>query len=397
MSTQEADKRSAGRGARGRPAREEPLNESLRRGYPDGLPFAMFAEQMRAWRRMTNATLALDELSRPPAPYSPSETVYESGMVRLLHYRRRRPAKYLEPVLLCYALVNRPYILDLMRGRSVVRQYLDRGFDVYMIDWGAPSEEDHQLTLKDYVCGFLRDMVQFVARESRCERPHLLGYCMGGTMSAMFTAQNPELVRSLTLLAAPIDFAGHRTLLDCWTDRRYFDVDTLIDSYKNCPGWFLQSCFSLMNPVHNFFGKYMDFYEHMDDPKAVANFAAMERWVFDNIPVAGEVFREFVKCFYQANQLVEGKFSLDGRRVDLGEIRCPLLLLTAKNDNLVAPASTEEIRRYVGTYDVRSMSIEGGHVGLVTGTKAQATLWPEATRWMADRSTAAESLPSGGV
>jgi len=346
---------------------------------------------------MANATLALDEINRPRARCTPSDTVYESHNFRLLRYRRRKPARFPEPVLLCYALVNRSYILDLMRGRSVVRQYLDRGFDVYMIDWGAPSEGDHQLTMKDYVCGFLKNIAQFVVRESRCERLHLLGYCMGGTMSAMFTAQNPELVRSLTLLAAPIEFGGHRTLLDFWTDRRYFDVDTLIDSYKNCPGWFLQTCFSLMNPVHNFLGKYMDFYEHMDDAKAVANFAAMERWVYDNIPVAGEVFREFVKSLYQGNQLVEGKFSLDGRCVDLGQIRCPLLLLTATNDNLVAPASTEEIRRYVGTHDITSMSIDGGHVGLVTGSRAQATLWPDATRWMADRSVAPQSHGGGGV
>lgn len=345
---------------------------------------------------MANAPLVLDEMNRPRARRTPSDVVYETHMVRLLRYRRRKPAKYREPVLLCYALINRPYILDLMRGRSVVRRYLDRGFDVYMIDWGVPSEEDHQLTLNDYVSGFMKDIVQLIVRESRCDGLNLLGYCMGGTMSAMYTAVYPELIRNLTLLAAPIDFSGRRTLLDCWTDRRYFDVDTLIDSYRNCPGWFLQSCFALMNPVHNFFGKYLDFYEHMDDDKAVANFAAVEHWTHDNIPVAGEVFREFVKRLYQANELVEGKFSLGGARVDLGQIRCPLLLLTAKSDTLVAPASTEEIRRYVGTSDITSMSADGGHVGLVTGSKAQATLWPDATRWMADHSTAVDDRGGGG-
>ena len=84
----------------------------------------------------------------------------------------------------------------------------------------------------------------------------------------------------------------------------------------------------------------------------------MERWVNDNIPVAGETFREFVKKLYQRNELVRGEFRLGGRRVDLRRITCPLLLLTAKNDHLVAPASTEGIRPHVGSRDVTSMAIE---------------------------------------
>ena len=118
----------------------------------------------------------------------------------------------------------------------------------------------------------------------------------------------------------------------------------------------------------------------------------MEHWVNDNIPVAGETFREFVKKLYQRNELVKGEFRLGDGRVELGRITCPLLLLTAKNDHLVAPESTEGIMPHVGSQDVKSMMINAGHVGLVVGCKAQKTFWPEATRWIADRST-----PSGSA
>jgi polyhydroxyalkanoate synthase len=344
----------------------------------------------------------LEQASEVQVGSTPSDVVFKTDTVRLLRYRRTTAPTYREPVLLCYALINRSYILDLRPDKSVVRQYLDRGFDVYMIDWGMPSYENRGWTLKDYVCGFLGSVVRFMLRESGCEKLHLLGYCMGGTMSALFTAQNPMLVRSLTLLAAPIDFGDRGTLLNFWTDRNYFDVDLLVDSYGNCPGWFLQTCFLFMKPVHNLLGKYIDLYEQMDDPKAIVNFAAMERWVHDNIPVAGGVFREFVKSFYQSNELVRGEFRLDGKRVDLRRIRCPLLLLTAKSDHLAAPSATEGIRPHVGSRDITSMSIEGGHVGLVTGSKAQAKLWPAATRWLAERSSTtgpgkvAASMARGG-
>ena len=75
---------------------------------------------------------------------------------------------------------------------------------------------------------------------------------------------------------------------------------------------------------------------------------------------------------YQRNELVRGELQLGGRHVDLRRITCPLLLLTAKNDHLVAPASTEGIRPHVGSRDVTSMGMSAGHVGLVVGGKAHA-------------------------
>ena len=164
-----------------------------------------------------------------------------------------------------------------------------------MIDWGVPTAADHVLTLEDYVCGFLKQAVDFILREHRRDELHLLGYCMGGTMAALLAALHPELVSSLTLLAAPIDFEGRESLLQLWADRRYFDVDAFIDAHGNCPAWFLQSCFLYMKPIQNFLEKNLAFYEQMDDPRVVSSYFAMERWINDNIPVAGETFREFVK------------------------------------------------------------------------------------------------------
>ena len=322
---------------------------------------------------------------------TPFDVVFEQGKLKLLRYRRETKAAYAEPVLLCYALINRPYILDLQPDKSVVRQYLDRGFDVYMIDWGIPSDADRSLTLEDYACRFLQNVVEFIIREHRRKDLQLLGYCMGGTISALLTAVNPAPIKTLTLLAAPIDFGDRESLLNLWTDRKYFDVDAFIDAYGNCPAAFLQSCFLSMKPVQNLLEKHLSLFDQMDDPRFVSNFFAMEHWVNDNIPVAGETFREFVKDLYQGNKLVRGEFYLGKRRVDLGEIHCPLLLLTAKNDHLVPPPSTEGILPHVGSRTRKSMMIDAGHVGLVVGGKAHKAFWPEAMGWLADRSTSSDS------
>ncbi len=321
-----------------------------------------------------------------PSGASPHEVVFEQGTLRLLHYQSEAVA-YAEPLLICFALVNRPYVLDLHRDRSVVRQLVSAGFNTYLIDWGCPSSDDRRLRLADYVCGFLKNAVDFVRERAGGGRVNLLGYCMGGAMSTMFTALYPDRVRNLVLMAAPIDYSGDHGLLNLWAREDYFDVDQLIDAFGNCPGEFLRHCFQLLKPVQNLTEKYLALCERLDDDAFLDNFFALQRWANDSIPVAGETFREYVKLLYQQNQLVQGRLTLGGMRVKLSAITCPLLLLVAEHDHLVPPSSTLKIREHVGSRDVEALSIDAGHIGLAVSSKAHRRLWPRAVQWIADHST----------
>lgn len=356
---------------------------------------AWLEQQQRAFSRMLRVPSVARTALETRVGSSPHDVVFKLGTMSLLRYRRQTPATHATPVLFCYALINRAYILDLQPDKSVVQRYLERGFEVYMIDWGVPSHADRGLTLEHYVSGLLERVVEFVRREHHQDRLHLLGYCMGGTLAALFTALHPDRVRSLTLLAAPIDFSGRESLLSLWTDEKYFDVDKFIDANGNCPAWFLQLCFLYTKPVQNLIEKNISFYEQMEDPRFVSNYFAMERWVNDNIPVAGETFREFVKKLYQQNQLVRGELHLGAQRVDLRRIECPLLLLTADNDHLVPPASKHRITACVSSRQVKHMGIAAGHVGLVVSSKAHRGFWPEATQWVAGFELAQQERQGG--
>jgi len=186
---------------------------------------ALLAEQQKAWWRLTRFPAIVQSALETRVGTTPHDVVYQAGTLRLMRYRRETPATQPEPMLFCYALINRPYILDLQPDKSVVKRFLEQGFEVYMIDWGIPSEADHVLTLRNYVCDLLAGVVAHVLRERGSRSLHLLGYCMGGTLATLFTALNPELVETLTLLASPIDFGGRESLLNLWSDRKYFDVD----------------------------------------------------------------------------------------------------------------------------------------------------------------------------
>lgn len=354
---------------------------------------ALYDATLKMWSRMF-AVPQVVEWSRDVAVgTTPHEVVYEEDSLRLLRYRRETPAKYAEPVVFCYALVNRPYIVDLQPDRSVIRQFLNRGFEVYLIDWGVPSAADRSMTLRDYIDGLLKNVADYVVEHSPASNFHLVGYCMGGTMSTIFTARYPKLVRTLSLMAAPLDFSAgsDQSLVTHWANPEYFDVDALVDAFGNCPAAFLQASFGMMKPMQSYVGKYLTFFDKMDDEKFVENYFAMEKWSNDNIPVAGETFREYVKKLYQRNELVKGEFRLGDELVDLKKITCPLQLLMASADHLVPPVQTEGLAPHVGSKDIRADTLNAGHIGLAVSAKAHKTFWPAATQWLAERS---KSQPS---
>ncbi|MDC0935192.1 alpha/beta fold hydrolase [Pirellulales bacterium] len=319
--------------------------------------------------------------------FSQSETVYREGTLKLLRYRRPQRKRFAEPVLICFSLVNRPYILDLGQGRSVVQQLLKHGFEVYLIDWGQPAPEDSRLGLEDYVGRLVKNAADVVVAHADGNRLNLLGYCMGGTMAAIYASLYPAQIRNLILLAAPIDFGGDEGLLNLWTREEVFDVDGLIAAYANCPGPFLQYCFQLMAPATSLVEKLVMLGENVNNPAFLDNFLATERWSRDNIPVAGKTFLQFVKLLYRKNCLVGGTLHLNETPIQLANISCPVLLLVAENDHLVPPSATSPFRQHISSVDVKTMTLDSGHIGLAVSSKAHQRLWPPAAGWIADRST----------
>jgi len=271
-------------------------------------------------------------------------------------------------------------------NKSVVAHFVKAGFDTYLIDWGTATDADRHLSLDDYVNGYLRNIVRFLAKRRGTAKASLLGYCMGGTMSAMFTALHPECVKNLILLAAGIDFSTREGLLNLWSDAKNFDVDAFVDDVGNCPADFLQSCFSMLSPVRNLLGKPVSLLERMDDARFVEEFLTMEAWINDNVAVPGEVFRDFVKHLYQQNLLVNNQMQVGRQIVDLRRITCPVLNLLATQDTLVPPAQSEPFTELVGSEDTKTIELATGHIGLAMGSAAQRELWPQAVAWLAERS-----------
>jgi polyhydroxyalkanoate synthase len=336
--------------------------------------------------RLSRLPAIWEKVQRVKKGATPSDIVYTEDRLALRHYPTGKKPRYRTPLVLVFALVNRPYILDLKPGRSVVEHFVRCGFDTYLVDWGKPGPEDHTLTLDDYVNGYLLRVVDHVRERTGAEQVSILGYCMGGTMSAMFTAIHPDRVKNLMLLAAGIDFSPRDGLLNLWSRPEYFDVDKFVDAFGNCPAEFLQNSFLMLRPVQNLIEKPVNFFERLDDEDFVTDFLTMETWLNDNIPVPGEVYRSFIKHLYQQNLLVQNRMPVGPHIVNLRRITCPVLNIVAKADDLVPCAQSLPFNDLVASSDRKTIMLEAGHIGLAIGGKAQKEVWPPACDWLAERS-----------
>jgi polyhydroxyalkanoate synthase len=348
---------------------------------------AALKESVAFTRKMTRVPTFWERVQSIRKGVTPSEVVYEEDRLQLLHYPGKGKPRYPTPIVFIYALVNRPYILDLKIGRSVVANFVDRGFDTYLVDWGVPLAADRHLTLDDYINGYMANVMDYVCERTGASQVNVLGYCMGGTMSTMFTALHPRRVKNLILLAAPIDFATKDSLLNVWTRAENFDVDKFVDTFGNCPPEFLQAIFLLLRPVGNLIEKPINFYERMENDQFVEDFITTESWLNDNIPVPGEVYREFVKYLYQKNLLTQNQMPVGKHIVNLKQITCPVLNIMAGADDLVPCSQGMPLTDLVAAKDRKTILLEGsGHIGLAIGGKAQKEVWPQACDWLAQRS-----------
>jgi polyhydroxyalkanoate synthase len=315
---------------------------------------------------------------------TPHDVVYHENKLRVLHYHPVTKKVFPIPVLVVPAMINRHYVLDLKPGRSLVEYLLRLGIDVYMLDWGVPGSEDRILTWDHYITVYLHNVVQHVAKASKAKQVSLLGYCMGGTMTVIYTSFYPDAVRNLITLTAPVNFRDEG-LLSIWTRKEYFNVDRVVDVLGNVPPHLMQSVFMMLKPM-NQFSKLVTLADKLHDDEFVDLYFAMETWVNDNIPFPGEAFRKYIRDCYQENLLCQNKLEIGGQRVDLKRITAALLIIAAEKDHICPPDSATILQDLVSSEDKESVVLPGGHVGIVAGGMAVKKLWPTLGDWLVARS-----------
>ena len=314
---------------------------------------------------------------------SARELVYREDKLSLYRYLPLAPAASAAPLLIVYALVNRPTMLDLQPDRSLIRRLLERGLDVYLLDWGYPDGADRYLELDDYINGYLARCVREVLAARGVPALNLLGVCQGGTFSLCYSALHPGRVRNLIAMVTPVDFRTPENLLSAWAQG--LDLDALVEAWGVVPGELLNSAYLALMPFRLLQQKYVQLFDTVPDPAQAENFVRMEKWIFDSPGQAGAAFRQFVRWFYQQNRLVAGTLELGGRRVELGRIRQPVLNIYGRQDHLVPPSASRPLGALVGSEDYTALELDLGHIGMYVSARAQREVPASIAGWLAAR------------
>lgn len=335
-------------------------------------------------------TLAKTLTSKAAIGQTPKEVIWTLNKAKLYRYIPVQPKERRHPVplLLVFALMNRPSILDLQPGHSFVEFLVQKGYDVYLLDWGVPGLEDKNLGFDDYALEYLPRAIRKLKAISGVNEFSLLGWCIGTIITTIYAALRPDDgLRNLILLTAPLDFSRKEEIWFArWTDERFFDVDKVLAVFGNMPGEMIDYGAKALRPVENYLASYLKLWDNLDNPDLVKAWLAMNTWVTDLIPMAGGAFRQLIVDLYRNDRLMRGELIIRGERVDLTRIRANLLNVIAESDHITPPCQSETLLSKVSSTDKEVLRLKGGHIGSMAGSAASKSTWPHIDEWLAPRS-----------
>ena len=212
-------------------------------------------------RRVTSGLKLLAEIGDDEVEIAntPKREVFRSDKATLYRYEPIAKTSVKVPVLVAYGLIGRYTMADLQEDRSLIRNLLAQGVDVYAVDWGNPSRSDRWLTLEDYIDGYLADCVEYICEHHGIDAINLLGICEGGVFTLCYAALHPERVKNLTVTITPVDFHAdtradrlEHGFINVWTrSLKPEDIDRVVDAFGYLPGKFMGMVFSMMTPVRS--------------------------------------------------------------------------------------------------------------------------------------------------
>ena len=326
---------------------------------------------------------------------TPKDEVLRTDKVTLYRYRPLVEQRISTPLLIVYSLIGRHTMTDLQEDRSLVRNLLGMGVDVWIIDWGNPSRADRWLSIDDYVTGYIDECITAILDRTGADNVNLLGICEGGVFTLAYAALEPSRVRNLVLAITPLDFHAdqqdaqlEKGFINVWTrSLTKEDVDRMIEVWGVLPGEFMGAIFSMLTPVRSATKYHLDLLDVANDERKLLNFLRMEKWLADRPHHPGEAAKQWLQELYQDNKLVKNTWQLDGRTVDLRNVSMPVLNIFALDDHIIPPATSRALDGLLGTSDYTELGLPGGHIGLFVSTKSQGIVGIGIVDWLTKRDT----------
>ncbi|SFC70488.1 polyhydroxyalkanoate synthase [Bacillus sp. OV322] len=329
------------------------------------------------------------ELLKEPMPdmgMTDRMAIWKKNKATLWYYKPEEK-KYKVPIFLIYSLVNEPILLDLAPGYSLIEAFVKQGFEVYLLDFGIPGYEDSDLGLDQYITDYIGKGVQRALKHSHAKDISVMGFCLGGTLAAIYASVAEEPVKNLILSAAPINF-GKVQVFDQWMEALLELEDTagfeeLIDVFKVMPANSIQAGMRLItSPVY--FAHYLSLLEKADDKEYVKKWRRFNHWANSYVPMTGAFVKQILNELVKENTLIEGGLLISGQNAELESISANILVVANENDRLVPHDMILPVMEKLTTPDKTYHLLKSGHSSLNWGGELPGYL----REWLLERSDA---------
>lgn len=339
-----------------------------------------FSDQIRQRQKLLAAALeTLSQLETVRPDSLAGELLLQIDSMQLRYFACENP-QYKTPLLICYALINRPYILDLEPGRSLIRDLLAAGHSVYLIDWGYPKCTDRHLGLDDYIGDYLHSAVQRVKAHSSMPELDLLGVCQGGVFALCYAALFPTNVRQLITLVTPIDTQVENFTLAQMVGS--VDIEAMVRARGNISGAVLNQLYASLKPLELGLHKQLTMVQNLGSDSAARTFLRMEYWLNDSPDLTGRCAVEFAAGFFKENGLVKGSMQVCGQRVDIAALKQPVLNAFGSKDHLVPPASSKALAQCLSACpNYNELELNAGHIGAFISSRTRKRLVSAITKF----------------
>jgi polyhydroxyalkanoate synthase len=345
----------------------------------DSIYSSFLDETQKTQKRIENLVAIKKKTLKPEVAITPFEVLGKFGRCRLLYFAPKDNCDH-PPLFIVPSIINKYYILDLMKGLSFIEHLKYTNIPVYLIDWGEPRTQDRLATLEDHIIHWFDWALSESCLHAKVKSMDIFGQCIGGTFSMIYTALRPEKVKSIIALTAPVSFHDSG-LLSIWTNQANINLELISDQWGNVHRNFLKESFNMLKPLDRL-KKYNNFFKHAWNNKFLERYLAINHWVDDCISFPGKTYVRYIQDFYQKNLLYKGELKIGNECVNLTDIICPVFVISSKEDDIVPFDSAAKLLVLVSSKRKEIKQISGGHIGIVISSKAKESFWTPVENWV---------------
>ncbi|MBT9444999.1 MAG: class I poly(R)-hydroxyalkanoic acid synthase [Hyphomonadaceae bacterium] len=266
---------------------------------------------------------------------TPGKVVFRNRLIELIQYTPTTKTTFEVPLLIFPPWINKFYIMDLQPKNSLIAWLVGQGHTVFVASWVNPDAELAQLGFEDYMREGVFAAVEVVQKAASVERMNTVGYCIGGTLLATTLAYMAKTgdrrIQSATFFAAQTDFKLAGELLVFADDPAINYVAERIDQH----GGFLDAqamadTFNALRANDLVWNYVVDNYYMGNKPPPFD----LLYWNSDQTRMPKTLHLFYLQKMYRDNALAEGKLTIDGVKIDLGNVTIPIYMQSSKEDHI---------------------------------------------------------------